>query len=1067
MKLSWLRSVLLIAFTLSLLACHSVVDVSSSDVKPQRLDPGVLSAGFDNGFRYYARSANVANESHRIELRLAVRSGSLNESDPERGYSHLLEHMAFRGTESYSAHDIEAVLDNAGLRWGIDVNATTHYGATVYRFSLHQNDEHVLPELFSLMSDWLGRIELEPADLAREKKIVEAEWRERYAHRNYIVDPVVALALSNSRYDNRPPAGSFTNINKASIDSLQSFWQQHYRPDNAFLVVAGHSEPWKLEPLIAQYFESLPVRTTSAQSKTIKTQSVADTATSDTANPDTTSPDTASPDTANPDTANPGTTNHGTANLGTPDKNSGSQPVLPLQTVSYVNTKLKLPELVINFVSPLPSKSKGSGDTDKITSGFRNKLLFDAFTHLLRNRLLTTDRCNDVSAETLLLETGQSIEKVTVTLLEEDYLSCLSYASTVVEKLQNTELTIEEFQQFRTLFADIAQSAISRYRSRDAVEIAENLTDAVLNHEPLLSAWDLQTLLEQLVEDLHVAEFNNMLANIDQTHRVIYSLVGNKVQPPDWYSMQKAVASRTSEQPRGETARLINGTLKTNETPSAMPVDTVATKAVVKTAHAGDYHEWRLSNGARVSLFYNERFSGVAMSGISSGGYLQQDESFNKTARFSKIGKALPEFISANGVGGYTRSHLRRLQNNRQIYTYAVVDPFSHGIVANSPVEELPMLLSLVTGYFSEPMIIQPASDNVLRRINEQQSGVPWHQVFWDSQKSRDHNSVIKSSALGVTAVEAQTVKAGVDDFRRAQQFLYATPANFDFVFAGSVLPEVLERELQRLAKVSGQGLYRSVSPVSAELVSTEDTTLNSKSFVNSAGSSTELTYYLVCNANDLPSELLPEHQRHWRLLADIVSSRFRLSIREDSGLAYDITSSLYHAKHMGTKNYNVQQLNFSVAHQDKAQVTRLVNEIFQELQDTGVTRAELRRAVAREQRADLLRSYDNFNIAIYRAKQWLTIGDIKPSSIPDVTVAALNHIARCLPGSAGGKMVLQSVGPAKQKIGLQRAPENNKGETVIDDQTVGLFSSEERRPAALPENYSGTPVGSQKKEIK
>ena len=718
---------------------------------------------------------------------------------------------------------------------------------------------------------------------------------------------------------------------------------------------------------------------------------------------------------------------------------------MPLETISYVDTKLKLPELVINFVSPLPSNLNKNDDTDNISAEFRNKLLFDAFTHLLRNRLLVTDLCSDVSAETTLLETGQTIEKVTVTLLEDDYLSCLSYASTVVEKLQNTVLTTEEFHQFRELFADIAESAIDRYRNRNAIEIAENLTDAVLNQKPLLAAWDLQTLLEQVVEDLSSAEFNAMLGNISKTHRVIYSLVGNKVQPPDLHSMQKVVEDQPRVKAYRESATLVNGTLRSDEAPSAMPDVTGVTKAVVKTAHSGNFHEWRLSNGARAALFYDERSAGVAMFGISSGGYLQDEELFSKTAHFSKTAMALPEFISANGVGGYSRSHLRRLKNTRQIYTSAVVDPFSHGIVANSPVDELPMLLSIVNGYFSEPMIMQPASTRVLRRINDQQSGVPWHEVFWNSQKSPEHSVAIASSGLGVTATQAPDYEAGADDFIKAQRVLYDASANFDFVFSGSVSPEVLERELRRLVAVPEQVAQISALPVPPELVKTEKYSLSSKSFVNSEGSSTELAYYLVCNATT--DALTTEHQRYWGLLADIISSRFRLSIREHSGLAYDIESHLYHAKLEGAENYNVQELKFSVAHKDKAQVTLLINEIFQKLKESGVTEAELQKALAREKRAGLLRSYDNFSTAVYRANQWLATGNVKPSDASNVTVAALNQAARCLPGGAGGQMVLQSVAPVKQKIGELKSDEKTIHELKTDEQKVGLLDVGRRRP--------------------
>jgi len=123
-------------------------------------------------FTVVLRSANATLDSDRIEVRLVTKTGSLSERDDQLGYAHLLEHMAFRGTENFSLEDIESLIAGVGLRWGADVNATTHYGATIYRFSLQQDDFELLPQLFALMREWLESIKFDPEALEREKRIV-------------------------------------------------------------------------------------------------------------------------------------------------------------------------------------------------------------------------------------------------------------------------------------------------------------------------------------------------------------------------------------------------------------------------------------------------------------------------------------------------------------------------------------------------------------------------------------------------------------------------------------------------------------------------------------------------------------------------------------------------------------------------------------------------------------------------------------------------------------------------------------------------------------------------------
>ena len=150
MNLLLIKTILPLAVATLILSCSSVAELEGP-VQPESMDPGVLTAELENGFEYFLRSSNATLDSDRIEVRLISKTGSLSERDDQRGYAHLLEHMAFRGTENFTLEDIESLISSVGLRWGADVNATTHYGATIYRFSLQQDDYELLPQLLSLI----------------------------------------------------------------------------------------------------------------------------------------------------------------------------------------------------------------------------------------------------------------------------------------------------------------------------------------------------------------------------------------------------------------------------------------------------------------------------------------------------------------------------------------------------------------------------------------------------------------------------------------------------------------------------------------------------------------------------------------------------------------------------------------------------------------------------------------------------------------------------------------------------------------------------------------------------
>ena len=83
----------------------------------------VVTGVLDNGLKFYIKQNDFPSD--KIELRLNVRSGSLNETDEERGLAHFVEHMAFNGTKNFKGNAVITCMDDAGLVFGKDTNAST------------------------------------------------------------------------------------------------------------------------------------------------------------------------------------------------------------------------------------------------------------------------------------------------------------------------------------------------------------------------------------------------------------------------------------------------------------------------------------------------------------------------------------------------------------------------------------------------------------------------------------------------------------------------------------------------------------------------------------------------------------------------------------------------------------------------------------------------------------------------------------------------------------------------------------------------------------------------------
>src|SRR5204862_6085154 len=76
------------------------------------VDPNVKVGKLANGLTYYIRR-NVKPEK-KLELRLAVNTGSVLENNDERGLAHFMEHMSFNGSKDFLKNELVDYLEKTG-----------------------------------------------------------------------------------------------------------------------------------------------------------------------------------------------------------------------------------------------------------------------------------------------------------------------------------------------------------------------------------------------------------------------------------------------------------------------------------------------------------------------------------------------------------------------------------------------------------------------------------------------------------------------------------------------------------------------------------------------------------------------------------------------------------------------------------------------------------------------------------------------------------------------------------------------------------------------------------------
>ncbi|GCE84850.1 M16 family metallopeptidase [Komagataeibacter diospyri] len=193
-----------------------------------------------------------------VSLGAYVAAGTCNETAPENGVSHFLEHMAFKGTGTRTAVGIAEEIENVGGH----INAYTAREHTAYYVKL-------LKENLSLGADIIGDIlthsTLAPDELERERGVILQE----IGQANDTPDDIVFDHFQETAFPDqpmgRPTLGTEAGIQTMSRATLVNYMGTHYRAGNTIVAAAGNLEHDRVVDLVRQHFADLPTGTVPPQ----------------------------------------------------------------------------------------------------------------------------------------------------------------------------------------------------------------------------------------------------------------------------------------------------------------------------------------------------------------------------------------------------------------------------------------------------------------------------------------------------------------------------------------------------------------------------------------------------------------------------------------------------------------------------------------------------------------------------------------------------------------------------------------------------------------------------------
>ncbi|OYX64018.1 MAG: peptidase M16 [Novosphingobium sp. 32-60-15] len=205
-----------------------------------------------NGIRYAVRHNGVPPE--QVSIRVLVDAGSMYETDAQRGYAHLLEHLTFRESKYLKEGETIPTWQRLGATFGSDTNAETSPTQTVYKLDIPQASPEKLDETFKLLSGMIIAPVFTDPGVKTEVPIVLAEMRERTSPQSRVLDQTRDLFFKGQLLAARNPIGTVQTLEAANAAAVKAFHDKWYRPDNTVIVVAGDADPATLIARIEQWF---------------------------------------------------------------------------------------------------------------------------------------------------------------------------------------------------------------------------------------------------------------------------------------------------------------------------------------------------------------------------------------------------------------------------------------------------------------------------------------------------------------------------------------------------------------------------------------------------------------------------------------------------------------------------------------------------------------------------------------------------------------------------------------------------------------------------------------------
>ena len=701
-----------------------------AQMPPIPVDKNVKIGHLENGLTYYIR--HNAFPEHVASFYIAQKVGSINENDDQRGLAHLLEHLAFNGTEHFKGNSLQDYLQSIGVEYGRNLNAYTSIDKTVYYFTdVPTTRTSAVDSCMLILKDWSNGISLTKEAINDERDVVHNEYRMRMVGQQLMLERNLPKLYQGEKYGYRMPIGLMSVVDGCDPETLRAYYRKWYRPDNQAIIIVGDVDVDHVEAQIKKLFSGIKVPKNAAKVVPVPV--------------------------ADNDTA-----------IYVIDKNKE-------QKFDMINIMMK--------TDAYPDSLKGN--MAYLVMGYLRSVVGSMFDARLAEQTREAD-CPFLQGSAgigsyLISGTKDAFSISGVAKpgkVKEAYAAFLREA----KRVRDFGFTATEYARAKENFMSGMETMYENRNKMKNEQFTTQYVDHFTDNEPIPSLEDEYKIYQMIVPSFTVEHINDAMKNlISETDTNFVSMVLMKEAEGVSYPTEQELAAIV-KQVRGEKLEAYVDNVKQEPLMASAP-KAGSIKKVVENKVLG-FKKLTLSNGAKVVLKKTDyKDNEIRVAGSANVGYSAFQNDPVNAANASTVWEV-------SGLAGFTGNDLQKMLAGKQCSVGLTMSPFRHGIAGTSTPKDLETMMQLLYLSMTNLTKDEKAFENLKNTyvtVLSNKSNNP-NMVYQDSIQS----TLYLGNKLALLPNVEDIQNINYDRVLDMQKQLYGNAKDFTFYFVGNYDEKVL-----------------------------------------------------------------------------------------------------------------------------------------------------------------------------------------------------------------------------------------------------------------------------------